>query len=169
MRVRGEPCRGSGLAAGYGAATWSPSRLPQDQAASPSAPVHPLQGLTAPGGGPTQAETAPLSAADRPGLFPPALWKGGVSPCKCLPCSFQTWASYTQDGNLRSDRGLLVAGSSESRTDVSREHSQTTLFTGQVLSHHPTRCKDASRCTLTSNGPPNCISSTSAQYCSQRC
>ena len=95
--------------------------------------------------------------------------EAGVSPCKCLPCSFQTWASCTQDGNLRSDRGLLVAGASESRADVSREHSQTALFTGRVLSHHPTRCKDAFRCTLISHGPPNCISSTSAQYCSQRC
>lgn len=81
--------------------------------------------------------------------------------------------THTQDGNLHSDRGLLVAGSSESRTDVSREHSQTALFTGQGLSHGPTKCKDTFRCTLTSNGPYNCwsshISSTSAQYFPQRC
>ena len=169
MRVRGEPCRGSGLAAGYGAATWSPSRPPPGPGGLPLRPCPSSAGSHRPGGRPDSGTNSASLSRRQARLVPSRSLEAGVSPCKCLPCSFQTWASCTQDGNLRSDRGLLVAGASESRTDVGREHSQTALFTGRVLSHHPTRCKDAFRCTLISHGPPNCISSTSAQYCSQRC
>lgn len=175
MRVKGSPAEAQAWPQATVPPPGAPLARPQAQAASPSIPVYPLQGLTAPGagggGGATQAETAPLSPQTGPACS--LLLSGSRSQPLCLPCSFQTWASYTQDGNLRSDRGLLVEGSSESRTDLGREHSQTALFTGQVLSRHPSRCKDAFRCTLTSNGPPNCwpsrISSTSAQYYSQRC
>ena len=52
----------------------SPSPVPRTRRPPPLRPVYP-PGVSLPGGGPTQAEIAPLSAADRPGLFPPALWK----------------------------------------------------------------------------------------------
>ena len=169
------PFNGSGLAAGYGAATQSPPLPSRGPGGLPPRPVYPLQSVTA-GCGPTQAETAPLSATDRPRLFPPVLWKPESALVSVYLAAFRLGPlthTHTQDGNLHSDRGLLVAGSSESRTDVSREHSQTALFTGQGLSHGPTKCKDTFRCTLTSNGPYNCwsshISSTSAQYFPQRC
>lgn len=174
MRVRGEPCRGSGLAAGHGAATWSPSRPPPGPGGLPLRPCLSSAESHRPGGQPDSGRNSASLSCRRPGLFPPALWKTESALVSVYLAAFRLGPlTHTQDGNLHSDRGLLVAGSSESRTDVGREHSQTALFTGQVLSHHPTRCKDAFRCTLTSNGPPNCwsscISSTSAQYYSQRC
>ena len=80
MRVRGEgwPRWARSMAQAWPQAMVPPPRAPLSRPEDQVASLHALSILSRvspPGCGPTQAETAPLSAADRPGLFPPALWK----------------------------------------------------------------------------------------------
>lgn len=71
-----------------------------------------------------------------------------------LPCSVQTSASQThsQDSKLYSNSRLLVTGSSQSRKDSQQRILEPRSHHGQVSSTSPTKCRDAFRCTLISNG-----------------